>query len=218
MKRNTKKTVPFVQQQLEAAIKQIKQGDIQGDVVQKLETILTQMQTLVTHDHLTGALNRVTLLEKLEAELDRSKRTGHTFTLAVFSIDGMPEILERHGQEITKQVIKIVTTEAIEVFRTLDSIGRIAAIEFAVVMPTTWLDQSLIAIKRLKERLDLYDWSLTAEGVKISVSTGLTPNAPGDLAENMLARACIALEKAKAKGANAVVEIDAEIPIDSGSE
>jgi PleD family two-component response regulator len=44
----------------------------------------------------------------------------------------------------------MVAKEALDMLRTLDSFGRVAANEFAIVMPTTWLDQSLKAIARLK--------------------------------------------------------------------
>lgn len=209
---NKKKIVPFAQQQLIHAITQLKQGGSGEEVLPTLEVVLEQLQTLTTHDHLTGALNRRTLIERLDTELQRSLRTGHTFTFAIISVDHLPEIMEQHGRDVTKHILQVATLEANKILRTLDSFGRLAATEFAIVMPTTWLDQSLKAVNRLKARFAEIDWASTAPGLQITFCTGLTANSPGDSSEKMLARASEALAKARAKGANNVAQIEADLP------
>lgn len=212
MPRNTKQTIPFAQQQLLEAIAHIKEGNNRDDVVPKLEAVMAQLQTLVTHDHLTGALNRHTLIERLDGELQRSQRTGHTFTVALIGVDDLPEIMERHGQDVTKRILQVLTAESSQVLRSLDSFGRYAATEFAIVMPTTWLDQSLIAINRLKACLDAYAWNDIADDLLVNFCTGLTTNAAGDNTEKVLARANQALQQARQQGRNSVVQIEADLP------
>lgn len=212
MPRSAKPAVPIAQQQLTQAISQLRQGGAREDVLPALEAVLSQLQTLITHDHLTGALNRRTLIERLEFELSRSLRTGHTFTFAVIGIDHLPEIMEQHGQDVTKRVLQIVTQEASAILRTLDSFGRIAATEFAIVMPTTWLDQSPKAITRLKTRFAAVDWDSIAPDLSISFSTGLTANAPGDSSDQMLARATAALNKARAIGPGNIAQVETDLP------
>jgi diguanylate cyclase (GGDEF)-like protein len=212
MPRNTKQTIPFAQQQLLEAIAQIKEGSSREDVLPKLEAVMTQLQTLVTHDHLTGALNRNTLIERLDAELQRSQRTGHTFTVAIIGVDRLPEIMEKHGQDVTKRILQVLTHEALQVLRSLDSFGRIGATEFAIVMPTTWLDQSVKAMARLKQKMGEFDWVELAPELEISFCTGLTANSPGDSAEKVLTRADQALRQARLQGANSVVQVEADLP------
>lgn len=212
MPRNTKQTIPFAQQQLLEAIAHIKDGSQRDEVVPKLEAVMAQLQTLVTHDHLTGALNRKTLIDRLDGELQRSQRTGHTFTVALIGVDNLPDIMESHGQDVSKRILQVLTAESSQVLRSLDSFGRYAAAEFAIVMPTTWLDQSLIAISRLKSRIDAYAWSDIAEELQVSFCTGLTTNAAGDNADKMLARADLALQQARQRGRNSVVQLEAELP------
>ncbi|CAN5865400.1 hypothetical protein BH11PSE12_BH11PSE12_06330 [soil metagenome] len=215
MPRSAKPAVPIVpiaQQQLTQAISQLRQGGAREDVLPALEAVLSQLQTLITHDHLTGALNRRSLIDRLEFELSRSLRTGHTFTFAVIGIDHLPQIMEQHGQDVTKRVLQIVTQEASAILRTLDSFGRIAATEFAIVMPTTWLDQSPKAINRLKTRFAAVDWDSIAPGLSISFSTGLTANAPGDSSGQMLARATAALDKARAMGPGNIAQVETDLP------
>ena len=212
MPRNTKQTVPFAQQQLLEAIAQIKEGGARDDVLPKLEAVMNQLQTLATHDHLTGALNRTTFLERLDNELQRSKRTGHTFTVALIGMDRLPEIMEAHGQDATKRILQVLTVEAAQVLRSLDSFGRVGATEFAIVMPTTWLDQSLVAVRRLKTRIAEYAWEDLSSGLQVSFCTGLTANAPGDEVETVMKRVTDALQKAQAMGIDQVVQVDVDLP------
>lgn len=212
MARNTKQTIPFVQQQLLEAIDQIKVGASHDDILPKLETVMQQLQTLATHDHLTGALNRQTLVERLDAELQRSGRTGHTFAVALIGVEHLLETMEVHGQEVTKRILQVVTGEAAHVLRGLDSFGRVDVTEFAIVMPTTWIEQGEVAIQRLKLRLQHYDWSDIAEGLQVSFCTGLTQNAPGDQAEIVLQRASEALQQARQQGGQSIVQILPDLP------
>lgn len=212
MPRNTKQTVPFAQQQLLEAIAQIKEGGARDDVLPKLEAVMNQLQTLATHDHLTGALNRTTFLERLDNELQRSKRTGHTFTVALIGMDRLPDIMELHGQDVTKRILQVLTSEAAQVLRSLDSFGRVGATEFAIVMPTTWLDQSLVAIRRLKTRIAEYAWDELSPDLRVSFCTGLTANAPGDAVDAVMERVTQALQKAQAKGHDAIVQVDVDLP------
>lgn len=199
-------------QQLTQLIKQIKENGKQDNLLLTLQTVLTQLESLTKHDQLTGALNRRTLLSMLDSELARSYRTGHTFSFAVISVDHLEKILEQHGQAVARQVLQMVAKEALDMLRTLDSFGRVAANEFAIVMPTTWLDQSLKAIARLKKRVAGCDWNAVAPGLQVTFSTGLTTNAIKDTADIMLARATSALQTAKAKGSDSIAEAELPLP------
>ncbi|MEB0138860.1 MULTISPECIES: GGDEF domain-containing protein [unclassified Undibacterium] len=199
-------------QQLSLLIKQIKETGRQDNLLPTLETVLTQLEGLAQHDHLTGALNRRTLLNMLDGELARSYRTGHTFSFAVISVDGLELILEQHGQAVARTVLQLLGKEALTMLRTLDSFGRVAANEFAIVMPTTWLEQSMKAIARLKQRVAALDWDSVAAGLVITFSTGLTTNVIKDTPETMLQRANTALAQAKSGGPDRIVEAEAPMP------
>ena len=198
-------------QQIDQLIKQIKNEGQQDNLLPTLETVLTQLDSMARTDHLTGALNRRTLMSMLDGELARSFRTGHTFTLAAISVDGLEQILEQHGQAAARQVLQQVAKEALTMLRTLDSFGRVAANEFAIVMPTTWLEASRKAIARLKLRIAEVDWNTISPGLTVSFATGLTTNAHKDNAESMLKRVGIALQDARSQGADKIAEIEPPI-------
>ena len=198
--------------QLSQLIKQIKENGQQDNLLPTLETVLTKLEGMSQHDHLTGALNRRTLLSTLDAELARSYRTGHTFSFAVISVDGLEVILEKHGQTVAKEILRTVSKEALDMLRTLDSFGRVSANEFAIIMPTTWLDQSLKAIARLKKRIASVDWESQAPGLMVTFSTGLTTNAIKDTADTMLQRASTAMQSARSKGPDSIAQIEPPLP------
>ena len=198
--------------QLSQLIRQLKEHGQQDNLLPTLETVLNQLESLVQNDHLTGALNRRTLLSMLEGELARSFRTGHTFSLVVISVDGLEQILEQHGQAVARQVLQMVAQDALDMLRTLDSFGRVAANEFAIVMPTTWLDQSLKAITRLRSRISQLPWEQVAPGLTVTFSCGVTTNAVKDTAELMLQRTSGALHTARARGHNQTEQIEPPLP------
>ncbi|MBR7780539.1 GGDEF domain-containing protein [Undibacterium luofuense] len=202
--------------QLIADIREKHEAD--SHLLPQLEALLQQLDQLNEHDYLTGALNRRALLNQLGNELARSYRTGHTFTLAIVSVDHLEQILDSHGQETARAILRQFALEFSRLLRTLDVFGRTAANEFAIIMPTTWLDQSRKAIVRIRSGLDQYDWAAIAPGYQLHFSTGLTINQLHDTPEAMMTRAQTALRNARLQGAGQVAELEPELPPFSGQE
>ncbi len=200
------------QLKLSQAIHSLKTGAETEDVLPVLETVLSHLERMTRHDPLTGALKRSALVDRLNDELARSHRTGHTFTVALIKLDNFQAIMDQHGRSVAVQVLRKLTDEAQLLLRTLDSFGRTNADEFAIVMPTTWIDQSVKAITRLKKTYAAVDWNSIAPDLNITFCTGLTTNAQGDSAEAMLERARQALALAQAKGEDSLSQIEPGLP------
>lgn len=208
MPTNSAHNLHDVTTQLSALLEQVKAG-VGGDTVaRELQAVLDNLGTIATTDGLTGALNRRGLLEKLDGELDRAKRTGHPFSFAVISIDQYHVLNEQYGSVISDQVLKNLTGAVLSLIRSLDSFGRISPNEFALILPTTWLDQSDGAIVRLTGAVAALDWASIAPSLAVTFSTGLTTNMTGDDADKMILRASQALMLAKAKGPGASAALD----------
>lgn len=205
-------TLLSARQQLTNLICQIREEGQQKNLLPLLETVLSQLDGLARHDPLTGALNRRALLVVLEAELARSLRTGHTFSFAVISVDALEQVLEQHGQAAARQVLRQLAEQAVHTMRTLDSFGRAEANEFALLMPGTWLDASQKAIARLQSSLQQADWEHIAPGLHITFCCGVTTNAQGDRAEDILQRAQDALRLAQARGAGSIASNEPPLP------
>jgi diguanylate cyclase (GGDEF)-like protein len=199
--------------QLTDLMEKIKTGSA-GDIVQQLQIALQTLSGIATHDGLTGALNRRGLVQKLDLELDRAKRTGHPFSFAVIAVDHFHALNEQYGGAIGDQILNSLAQATLKLLRSLDSVGRISDDEFAIILPTTWLDKSDIAINRLIGGVSALDWAGIAAGLNVTFSTGLTTNAHGDTSEGMISRATEALMQAKAQGPGSIVHVEQPLPFD----
>jgi len=78
----------------------------------QLAMALAKLDALGDHDPLTGVLNRRALIETLEWELLRAKRTGHPFCFAVIDIDHFRSVNEAFGTTAGDMVLKTLAVEA----------------------------------------------------------------------------------------------------------
>ncbi len=183
----------------------------------QLASALSKIDALSSHDILTGALNRRALVETLEWELLRAKRTGHPFSFAIIDIDHFRTVNEKYGNTSratygAEKPSPIPPSSIIA--RTGPFPGRIGGEEFGIVLPATWLDQGMIAMGRLSKAVDACNWEHIAPDLKLTFSAGLTTNAVNDTAETIMQRAERALLrfKAKSEGRNRTVAAEEELP------
>lgn len=178
----------------------------------ELARALAKIDALGNHDALTGALNRRALVETLEWELMRAKRTGHPFCFAVVDLDHFRAINDKYGSTAGDMVLKTMSDASIKLLRALDRFGRLGGEEFGIVLPATWLDHGVIAMTRLTKAIDAVNWDHIAPDLKLTFSGGITTNAVNDTAETMIQRAEKALVQAKSEGRNRTVSLEEAIP------
>ena len=185
---------------------------LQIQLAAKQKEIDDLRESLARHDILTGSLNRRSLTELLGDELQRSSRTGQPFCFALIGIDDMKQINKHFGHDVGDTILQLVAHEAGTLLRTLDRFGRIESDEFGIILPATWLQQGVKATDRLNAMLTAFDWTRFIGPHKVTVSTGLTSNAPAETAEDMIRRARKAMVQAKSQGRGCVVVIEEELP------
>ena len=212
MQINPMQNIQDLTAQLTQLLEKVKAGAAADTIVQELQAALETLRAAALHDGLTGALNRRGLVQKLDAELDRAKRTGHPFSFAIIGVDQFHALHAQYGSAIGDQILKNLTQACLKLLRSLDSFGRISDSEFAIILPTTWLDQSEKAIVRLTGAVSAVDWVSIAPALAVTFSTGLTTNAQGDTAEQMMQRAGEALVLAKAKGPGSSSQLEQALP------
>ena len=198
--------------QLNSLLEQARAGSTMAALADGLQAALETLSAVATHDELTGALNRRGLVQKLDAELDRAKRTGHPFSFAVIAIDQFHALNRQYGSEQGNRILENLAQAVLALIRTLDSFGRIGDNEFALILPTTWLDQSDKAITRLTKAVADLNWDDIAPGLAVTFSSGLTTNFAGDTAEQMMRRASEALALAKLQGPGSSAQLEAALP------
>jgi diguanylate cyclase (GGDEF)-like protein len=145
-------------------------------------------------DALTGLGNRRAFDERLDAELNRNRRFGHSFSLALVQLDGLEAAIDRRGQAAGDEMLRRMATILKEHTRMIDGCFRIRADELAIVMPGTSLPGAQVVSERCRSH------SIEAKvfdgGVRLGF--GVVAAAVDDTAAQIVARAAAALAQDKA--------------------
>jgi diguanylate cyclase (GGDEF)-like protein len=101
-------------------------------------------------DRLTGLANRRGFDERLELELERSRRTAQPVALLFGDIDHFKEVNDRFGHPAGDAVLTAVGRAAQGAMRKVDTMARLGGDEFAVILPSTGADGALEVAERLR--------------------------------------------------------------------
>lgn len=147
----------------------------------------------VTTDALTGLGNRRAFDDRIEAELTRNKRYGHSFSLAILDLDGVESAVDRLGQAAGDEALREIARILQKNTRAIDAGFRISADDFAIVMPGTGTAGAKIVADRCSAHIKeakMFDGTLTS-------AWGIV-EAGDENAENLNTRALAALNADRA--------------------
>jgi diguanylate cyclase (GGDEF)-like protein len=176
--------------------------------------LTAQLRHRSRHDGLTGLLDRRAIDEALQAQIQRSRRTGETFSVLMLDLDHFKAINDRFGHAAGDRALKHVAALLREVLREVDSLGRIGGEEFLALMPGATLDAAGPVAERVRERLGYSPMVLDGEPVAVSASIGMAQwSSPDEDASQLVGRADSALYAAKAQGRDRVVAAGVEMTV-----
>ena len=154
------------------------------------------------HDHVSGALNRRGIDQRLALELVRAERNGCQLAIALIDIDHFKQINDTAGHAAgdaaLRQVVEVISAR----LRSYDFFGRFGGDEFLLVLPQTSCDDALRIAERMKHAVS--GLAVPRFALPITLSIGLTFATPSETATSMLARADMALYNAKRAGRNCI--------------
>jgi len=193
----------FAEVALRAAISSIKRGQ----VVERTRADNRRLAALATTDPLTQLFNRRAFLERLNVELDRARRYGHSLSLLVVDVDHFKAINDTAGHLVGDRVLGELGAVLSSTVRAVDVVARYGGEEFVVLLPETTLDGGVAFAERLRELLECKRFTGRPElPVQLTVSVGVAsyPDSHVHSADDLFARADEALYRAKQAGRNQV--------------
>ncbi|HEX2651553.1 MAG TPA: GGDEF domain-containing protein [Burkholderiales bacterium] len=170
----------------------------------RLAASYEQAKVLASHDELTHALNRRSLMAALERERNRAERSSQPFSVAILDLDHFKSVNDTLGHAAGDAVLKEFARVAGETKRTTDVFGRFGGEEFLLILVDIDCSHGLQATERVRMAVEAIDWSTTAPGLKVTVSAGVACYRKGETIEQLLHRADTALYEAKRAGRNQV--------------
>jgi diguanylate cyclase (GGDEF)-like protein/PAS domain S-box-containing protein len=108
---------------------------------------------LASTDSLTGLANHRRLLEVFKLEVERSGRTGRSFSLLLLDLDGLKKINDAHGHLVGSRALCRLALVLQQNCRLNDTPARHGGDQFSVVLPETDLEGARNLAWRMAERL-----------------------------------------------------------------
>jgi len=115
--------------------------------------LFDQVSRMAASDSLTGLANHRRLLEAMEAEIQRSRRTGRQFAVLLFDLDGLKKINDKYGHLTGSRAIKRLGAVLRDSSRSIDTPARFGGDEFTLVLPEAGAHEAEQAAKRICEQL-----------------------------------------------------------------
>ena len=169
--------------------------EIIAEDVTKQRQLEDHLRRQAASDPLTGLPNYRHLVDVLDSEIRRSKRTNREFAILLFDLDGLKRINDCHGHIVGSQALCRFADVLCSCCRDIDTPSRFGGDEFALVLPETNVEAAKLVARRVCKRVDNED-----KGPQISVSVGCAVYPQdGETIEQLLNHADSALYSMKRK-------------------
>lgn len=183
-------------------------GEIGGimiftEVITDRKRVEDAWRYLATHDHLTGLLNRRSLIDRLEKSMARAgHRSDYSFALLFLDLDEFKQVNDRHGHAAGDDLLKQLATRLADLLRPKDALARFAGDEFvALVEDVAAAEAEAIATRVVEQLGQPYD--LGSRVVWVGASLGVAMAGAETSAQELLDRADAAMYEAKKAGGGA---------------
>ena len=160
-----------------------------------LEQENASLVELTRTDPLTGLPNRRAFAEELQAVAD----TGAAYSVAICDIDHFKQVNDEHGHSEGDRVLVVVADALREHRAARGRVARVGGEEFVVLFPGQRADAAMRECETLRQAVA--DLSI---GLPVTLSFGVAEGRPGEMVEDVFARADVALYAAKRGGRNRV--------------
>lgn len=170
-----------------------------------LKQALLREQRLASVDTLTGLLNRRVLFERLDSEIERSRRYGTPLSLIMIDLDYFKKINDVLGHAAGDMVLRSVGELILTGIRASDIAARYGGEELCIVLPQTSIEGAHAFSESFREQIAGAEIAFGDKVINVTASFGVASlNADHTDLQQLFAAADTALYTAKKNGRNRV--------------
>ena len=157
--------------------------------------LFENVRRLAVSDPLTGLANYRRLVDTLEGEIERSRRTGRPFSLLLFDLDRLKKLNDSYGHLMGSRALCRVAKVLLVDSRSIDTAARYGGDEFALILPETGMHAAQEVARRVCDRV-ARDGELPP--ISVSVGVAVYPQG-GETLETLVGAADQALYNSKGR-------------------
>ena len=171
---------------------------------EKLKSNLETMHKDSQIDFLTGVYNRKFIMEKLEIEFGRAKRTDSELSIILCDIDYFKRINDEFGHLAGDEVLSNVGGIFTSNLRKYDYVGRYGGEEFLLLLPDSNIESAKLISERIRKQVENTYFRFKGKKVNITLSFGISSSKFVPTARELIELADKALYNAKHRGRNRI--------------
>jgi len=134
-------------------LRQIELAVMVQERTRELEQSQEALRMRALKDGLTKAWNRSAMMELLEREIEKCRRTGECFVLVLLDLDFFKRVNDTHGHLAGDAVLVEVARRLAVAMRPYDAVGRYGGEEFMVLLPGLTLPDGAHRIEAIRHEV-----------------------------------------------------------------
>lgn len=147
-------------------------------------------------DPVTRLHVREAFKKRLDLEVSRASRSSAPLSVLLIALDDAQEVIDKHGAAVHDELMRQAAAVLRSTLRVSDELFRYGIHEFAAVLPDTEVGTAFLAAERCRDEIR----TVEVVGEPTSVSVGVAQATKGRNTEDLIARAEIALFRARESG------------------
>ena len=163
-----------------------------------------QLHAMATTDPLTGMMNRRRMLDFLDYEAARMKRTDNSYSVLMCDIDHFKLVNDTYGHETGDVILKKVAAALMEEVREQDKAARWGGEEFLLLLPDTAGEGAVTLAEKLRLAVASLETEANGESLRVTMTFGAAVSNKNIDFDEAIRRADAALYQGKEGGRNRV--------------
>lgn len=191
------------------------------DLNDQLRSANERLKELVDTDDLTGLFNMRSVYQRIEAEIQRSRRFNRQVCVVMMDMDYFKTVNDGHDHLFGSFVLSEVGAIVRRSIRNIDLGARYGGDEFLMVLTETHAEGAQKFCERLRNAIGSYLFKSGKDEIALTCSIGFAITPPGDTqmdARGLVRTADHALYEAKRAGRNCVKFIEIPKPAEEVPE